>query len=92
MLVFSAVNPAANYTALLRDLRPSCDANANDLATYRRISSAGGQTGLDRSVLWSFVQPSDVIIGDDCGPHGTDLSAANRTILEAWIRNSAPDN
>jgi hypothetical protein len=91
-LLFSGVNPAANYTAILRDLRPSCDANSNLPANYRRISSASGSSGLSLSVLWSFVQPSDVIVGDDCGPHSTDLSLANRNILEAWIRNGALNN
>jgi adhesin/invasin len=92
-LVLDPANAAANYSALLRDQRPNCDLDSSLAATYRRISSAGGGSGITLSVLWTLMQASGSDAIDECGPHGfAKVSAANLVILEAWIRNGAPNN
>jgi adhesin/invasin len=84
---------AQNYAQLF-NVTLTCDDPANDLdgASYRRVSNSTGTTGRDRSFLWRFMiaNPTDQI--STCGPHATKASAANTTIIEAWVRNGAPQN
>jgi len=84
---------ATNYSALV-NVTMTCDDPTNNLdaLSYRRVSTSTGTTGRDRSFLWRFMQayPADSL--STCGPHSTKTTAGETTILEAWIRNGAPNN
>lgn len=81
---------AANRTALV-NVNPTCDAGLA-ASGYRRVSTAGGTSGYNLSVIRVLHQGAGSDVVGTCGPHGTKLSAANFDILMAWIRNGAPNN
>ncbi|MEQ1857390.1 MAG: Ig-like domain-containing protein, partial [Longimicrobiales bacterium] len=81
---------AQNY-AMLANVNPICDASLV-ASGYRRASTATGTSGRDLSFLWRFMLPNPTDQVGACGPHSTKASAANIAILEAWVRNGAPNN
>ncbi len=72
----------------------TCDAALAE-SGYRRVAPGGGVNAADEfSVLMRLVDPGLSFVGTcgDGSSHGTKASAANLTILRAWIRNGAPNN
>jgi hypothetical protein len=84
---------AQNYSMLVTPAgsNPVCDPALN-ASGYRRVSTVTGQSARDLSFLWRFMlaSPTDIVGG--CGSHFYKATGPNITILEAWIRNGAPNN
>jgi adhesin/invasin len=92
-LTLSTTDALANYNAMRRELRPNCDTNSSLPANYRRVSDAGGDSGITLSVVWTLMQPAGSDVIDECAHSFAKLGQPTYlAILEAWIRNGAPYN
>lgn len=84
---------AQNYTSLVNATVGCDDPNPPTLSsTYRRISPLGGDSAANiYSVLLRLTNPALSSPDTDCS-HGAKLGATDVSIVEAWVRNGAPNN
>lgn len=81
---------SANYTALV-DVALTCDGS---LTSYRRISPVGGLTATDLSVVLILADPGEAGSVGTCGDGFThrEMSTSQAAIVNAWVRNGAPQH